>query len=80
MSKELRSPRHDALRRFLRLERQKKEIKQSELAALLKWDQASISNIETGSKRVTVLELLSIAKALGFDPHLALTHLEEIEE
>jgi transcriptional regulator with XRE-family HTH domain len=80
MSKELRSPRHDALRRFLKLERQKKEITQTDLAKRLGWKQGSISEIETGVKRVTVLELMSIAKALGFDPNLALKAIEDIEE
>jgi transcriptional regulator with XRE-family HTH domain len=80
MSKEIRSPRHEALRRFLRLERQKAELKQSELAAMLKWDQATISNIETGEKRVTVLELLSLSKALDFDPNEALKALSKIDE
>jgi transcriptional regulator with XRE-family HTH domain len=80
MSKELRSPRHDALRRFLKLERQKKEIKQADLAHKLGWKQGSISEIETGIKRVTVLELVSIAHALGFDPILAIRHIEEVED
>jgi transcriptional regulator with XRE-family HTH domain len=80
MSKELRSPRHDALRRFLKLERQKKEIRQTDLANRLGWKQGSISEIETGIKRVTVLELMSIAKALDFDPCLAIKYLEEVEE
>jgi transcriptional regulator with XRE-family HTH domain len=80
MSKELRSPRHDALRRFLKLERQRKEIKQSDLAKRLGWKQSSISEIETGVKRVTVLELVSIAQALGFDPNEALKEISKIEE
>jgi hypothetical protein len=36
----------------------------------MKWasiDQKTISDIETGAKRVTELELIAIAQALGFD-------------
>ncbi len=80
MSKEIHSPRHDALRRFLKVERVKADLKQSDLAKRLGWKQRSISDIETGEKRVTVLELVSIAQALGFDPSLALKHIEGIEE
>jgi transcriptional regulator with XRE-family HTH domain len=80
MSKELRSPRHDALRKFLKLERQRTELTQGQLAAKLGWNQRSLSDIETGAKRVTVLELVSIAQALGFDPNLALKAIEGIPE
>jgi transcriptional regulator with XRE-family HTH domain len=64
MSKEIRSPRHEALRRQLKLERQKAELTQAQLAARLGWDQTTISDIETGAKRVTAIELI---EALGFD-------------
>jgi transcriptional regulator with XRE-family HTH domain len=64
----------------LRLERQRAELKQSELAARLKWDQSSISDIETGEKRVTVLELMSIAEELGFDPSEALKALSKVPD
>jgi len=80
MSKELRSPRHDALRRFLKAERARAELTQGELSKRLGWNQRTLSDIETGGKRVSVLELVSIAKAIGFDPCLALRHIEEIEE
>ncbi len=80
MSKELRSPRHDALRLFLKVERTRAEISQTELANRLGWKQRTVSDIETGEKRVTVLELMSIAKAIGIDPCLAIRHLEGIEE
>lgn len=77
---ELRSPRHDALRRFLKLERQRKEISQTDLANRLGWQQRTISDIETGDKKVTVLELVYISKALGIDPCLAIKHIEDIED
>jgi transcriptional regulator with XRE-family HTH domain len=67
MSKEIRSPRHEALRKFLKLERQKVE-----LAQRLGWDQTTISDIETGAKRVTAIELIQLGKALGFNPGAAL--------
>jgi transcriptional regulator with XRE-family HTH domain len=80
MSKELRSPKHDALRRFLKAERARADITQGELSKRLGWNQRSLSDIETGAKRVTVLELLAISTALGIDPCLAIRHIEQIED
>jgi transcriptional regulator with XRE-family HTH domain len=42
-------------------------LSQRGLADRLAWDQKVISNLERGSKRMTVLELIEIAKALHFD-------------
>jgi DNA-binding XRE family transcriptional regulator len=66
MSKEIRSPRHEALRKFLKLERQKADLTQAQLAAKLGWDQTTISDIETGAKRVTALELLTLGDDISF--------------
>jgi transcriptional regulator with XRE-family HTH domain len=51
----------------LKLERQKAELSQAQLAERLGWDRTTISDIETGAKRVTVIELMELAEALGFD-------------
>lgn len=80
MSKEIRSPQHEALRRFLKAERARAELTQGELAERLGWDRTTISDIETGAKRVTVLELIALAKALGFDAAAALRRIAKIPE
>ena len=80
MSKEIRSPQHEALRKFLKLERQKAELKQAELAQRLGWDQTTISDIETGAKRVTAIELIQLGKALGFNPGTALNRIAKVPE
>jgi transcriptional regulator with XRE-family HTH domain len=80
MSKEIRSPRHEALRKLLKLERQKAELTQAQLAAKLGVDQKTISDIETGTKRVTALELLAIAQAIGFDAAAALRRIGKLPE
>lgn len=77
---ELRTPKHEALRLFLKVERSRVEISQIELARRLGWTQRTISDIETGDKRVTVLELLALSTVLGFDPCLAIRHLEGIKD
>jgi transcriptional regulator with XRE-family HTH domain len=78
MSKEIRSPRAEALRKLIKLERQKAEITQAQLAQRLGWEQTSISDIETGAKRVTAIELLELGEALGFNPGAALNRIGKV--
>jgi hypothetical protein len=40
------------------------------------WDQRTISKIERGSKRVTVVEFVELAAALEFDAAAAIRRLE----
>jgi transcriptional regulator with XRE-family HTH domain len=70
--KERGSPEHDELRQLLLERRKRAKFSQRELAARLGWDQKIISNLERGSKRLTVLELIEIARVLEFDPAAAL--------
>jgi transcriptional regulator with XRE-family HTH domain len=78
--KELRSPRHEALRKLLKLERQKAEMTQAQLASKLGVDQKTISDIETGTKRVSALELIAIAQAIGFDPAAAIRRVAKVPD
>ena len=80
MRKEIRSPRHEALRKFLKLERQKAELTQTELAKRLGWPQTTISDIEIGDKRVTAIELIQLGEALGFDPTEALGRIAKVRD
>jgi transcriptional regulator with XRE-family HTH domain len=45
------------------------------LAKRLRWSQQTVSKIETGEKRITVVELLELGQALGFDPSAAVRRL-----
>lgn len=80
MSKEIYTSRHEALRRLIKLERQKAELTQGELAAKLGWDQTTVSHIETGSKRVTVIELIELSEALGFDGAAAFRRIAKVRD
>lgn len=64
-------PQHEELRQLLRERRFKSGLTQRELAAKLGWDQRTVSKIENGSKRVSVVELIALAGALEFDPAAA---------
>jgi transcriptional regulator with XRE-family HTH domain len=70
------SPQHDELRRILKERRQRAGLTQRDLAARLTWDQKVISNLERGSKRLTVLELVEIARVLGFDAASVVRRIE----
>jgi transcriptional regulator with XRE-family HTH domain len=76
--KERGSPEHDELRQLLLERRRRAKLTQRELAARLGWDQKIISNLERGSKRLTVLELIEIARALEFDPAAALRRVAKV--
>lgn len=76
MSMERGTPLHEELRELLLERRQRAKLKQSELAEKLGWEQQRISKIELGSKRVTVVEFLMIADALGFDAAAAIKRLQ----
>ena len=51
---------------------------QSEVSARLKRPQSFIASIETRQRRVDVVELLDLAKAIGFDPHEVIRRLSKV--
>jgi HTH-type transcriptional regulator/antitoxin HipB len=65
------SPQHEELRQLLKERRFRSKLTQRQLAAKLGWDQRTISKIESGGKRVSVVELIELANALDFDPAAA---------
>jgi transcriptional regulator with XRE-family HTH domain len=78
MSQTLQSPRHEALRAFIVEKRKKAGLSQSEVAAKLGRYQSFIANIESGQRRIDVVELLDLAAAIGFDPREAIKRLNSI--
>lgn len=75
MPRTLGTPRHNALRTFIVERREQAGLTQHEVSARLKRPQSFIASIETGQRRVDVVELLELAKAIGFDPHDAIRKL-----
>jgi HTH-type transcriptional regulator/antitoxin HipB len=78
LMKELGSPRHDVLRRLIRERRQKAEMSQVELAQQIGRGQTFVSAVERGQHRVSVLEFLELAEAIGFDPSAAIRRLAKV--
>lgn len=78
MVKTLGTARHQALIAFLVDKREAAGITQTELAERLGQYQSFVARLESGQRRVDVIELMDLAEVLGFDPHSALRHLESI--
>jgi transcriptional regulator with XRE-family HTH domain len=68
MGRTLFSPAYAGIVAALIRARKASGLLQTDLAAKLGKDQSYISNIERGQRRVDVLELYAIARALGRDP------------
>jgi transcriptional regulator with XRE-family HTH domain len=75
LSRTLRSPRHEVLRRLVIQKRKKARLRQVDVARRLGRYQSYITNIETGQRRIDVVELIDLANAIGFDPREAITAL-----
>jgi transcriptional regulator with XRE-family HTH domain len=75
----LGSQRHEALRKFIKEKREKADLTQHELARLIRRSQSYVATIETGQRRIDVVELVELAAALGFDPTAALRLVKSIK-
>ena len=72
MAKTIYRPEYRDLVERLRLRRERLAISQSELALRLGWKQQKVSMIESGARRLDVLEYLAVARALNLTPGRAL--------
>ena len=66
---------YDKLRSILIRARKEAELTQVELAAKLAEPQSFVSKYERGERRLDVMEFLTVAKAIGIDPHDILRQL-----
>lgn len=56
-------------------ERKASDMNQTELARALGQSQSFVARVESGQRRVDVIEFINIAKAVGFDPKKAIAKL-----
>jgi transcriptional regulator with XRE-family HTH domain len=78
MSQTLGSPRHEALRALIVEQRKKAGLTQAEVAKRLKRYQSFVATVESGQRRIDVVEFLDFADAIGFDPRDAIKQLRAI--
>ena len=68
MSRTLRSSRQKKLIALIIAERKAAGLTQADVAKKLRRYQSIIANIESGERRIDVVEFLELAEAVGFDP------------
>jgi transcriptional regulator with XRE-family HTH domain len=71
----LQSPRHSALQALLIEKRKKAGLTQAEVAKKLGRYQSFVATLESGQRRIDVVEFLDLAEAIGFDPREAIRRL-----
>ncbi|WDZ81458.1 helix-turn-helix transcriptional regulator (plasmid) [Ensifer adhaerens] len=80
MAKTLGTAKHRTLIALLVAKREAAGLTQSELAAKLGEYQSFVARLESGQRRVDVVEFLELAALLGFDPHEMMDQLSRVTE
>lgn len=75
MVKTLGTERHKALIELLIERREAAGLTQTELAAKLGEYQSFVARLESGQRRVDVVEFLELAELLNFDPAIAIRQI-----
>lgn len=76
MAKTIRSSGHEALCDALIAARNQAGLTQAVLAKRLKCHQSFVARVESGERRIDVVELIVLARALGADPAALLAETE----
>ena len=74
----IRSARHELLIKRIVEARKKAGLTQAELAAQFGKHQPFIANIESGQRRVDLVELVAIADSIGLDLHKLINDLRRL--
>lgn len=80
MTKTIRSSGHEALREALIAARKAAGMTQADLAKKLKCHQSFVARIESGDRRIDVIEMIVLARAIGTDTARLPTIAEEETE
>jgi hypothetical protein len=78
LAKTLGSPRHKALIDLLIQKRETAGLTQADLAERLGEYQSFVARLESGERRVDVVEFLELAEVLGFDAAKAIARLKKV--
>jgi len=76
LGKTLGSARHKALVEFLIAKREAMGITQADLANQMGEYQSFVARLESGQRRIDVIELLELSRFLSFDPVKAIRLIE----
>lgn len=78
MGKTLGSDRHKALIAFLIERREAAGMTQAQLAERLGEYQSFVARLESGQRRVDVIEFIELGSILGFDPETAVREIARL--
>lgn len=77
MSKSLYGRHNEIFLQLLRDSRESMQLRQSDLAMLVGRDQTTVSRVETGERRLDILQLRTWIRALGIDFTAFMNELDE---
>ena len=80
LDKSLGSTRHKALIALLIQKRESAGLTQAELAKLLGEYQSFVARLESGQRRLDVIEFIKLAEVLSFDAPSLLKHLQMVRD
>ncbi len=82
MPKSLYTARHKAIAAAVAEQRRTSELTQVDVAKAMggNWSQPIIANIESGGRRLDLVELLRLADIIGLDVHALIDQLREIPD
>jgi transcriptional regulator with XRE-family HTH domain len=63
---------HRALIQLLVQKREGAKLRQADIAKRMRQYQSWIARVESGQRRIDVIEFFQLARVIGFDPHKAL--------
>lgn len=68
LDKTVGSPGNEALAKLIREKRKQAGLTQTQVAKTLRQRQTWLSHLESGQRRIDVIEFVKLAEALNFDP------------
>lgn len=77
--KDIATKQHSALVELIRGERRKAGLRQIDVAKKIGKNQQWVAHIETGQRRISVVEFIALADALDFDPAKAIKKISKIK-
>lgn len=78
MEKTLRSPRHVRLVQLIVDKRNEANLSQADLAKAIGRYQSVVAAVESGGRRIDVVEFLDLAETIGFDPYEVLREVAAV--
>jgi cyanate lyase len=78
MSRTIQTTTHEALRALLVSERKAAGMTQAMVAEKLGRHQSFVATVESGQRRIDVVEFLDLARVIGFSPEAAIAELAQV--